>query len=344
MIKTMPIRLRVVALVSGLLFAANTLADFSESHFVRVSVDGGIAAEFTQQKWQDKKWQEYTPDVYSQNLQGSAGGVGSLGVGYRYANNGFLLDMGVGVAYTYLKNGLRDSTSDVTHAVYEKNPNIVFGKEDDYTERYSYARRLSVQVPIMMGGEWQCWYALGGVKVNIGVDYRLQETCRVTPYMTGDMWWAKDPVTGQSNTDFSQENRISVGDGRQQLSGGEPYGSGYSKEDPTFDVRLCAEFGYRLNYRNTARGYHGNERRMDYYIGAFMECGVVSKSGLEPQVVDENKKTIEVCGGKLSTYLPFEFGVRMTAIFELKKKPAFRWEEPQRGDAGKKRIPNRHTW
>ncbi len=318
MIKTTHFRICVIALCAGLLFAVDAAAD---SHFIRASVDGGIAAEFTQHEWQDKKWQEYTPDVYSQSLQGSVGGVGALGVGYRYAHNGFLLDMGVGVAYTYLKNGLRDSTSAVTLGTYEKNPNIVFGIEEDYTERYDYARRLSVQVPIMVGGEWQCWYALGGVKVNIGVDYRLEEERRVTPYMTGDMWWAKDPVTGVPNTDFSPENRISVGDGRQQLSTGVPDKIEYSNVDPTFDVRLCAEFGYRLNYRNTARGYHGNERRMDYYIGAFVECGVVSKSGLAPQIADENNKTVKIRGGNLSTYLPFEFGVRLTAVWEIKKKP-----------------------
>lgn len=317
MIKTTHFRICVIVLCSGLLSAVNAYGD---SHFIRASVNGGIAAEFTQQEWQDKKWQQYTPDVFSQSLQGSVGGSGSLGVGYRYANNGFLLDMGVGVAYTYLKNGLRDSTSDATLAVYEKNPNIVFGREEDYTERYDYARRLSVQVPIMMGGEWLCWYALGGVKVNIGVDYRLQETCRVTPYMTGDMWWKTDPVTGQPNTDFSPENRISVGDGRQQLSKGELYENRFSNVDPTFDIRLCAEFGYRLNYRNTARGYHGNERRADYYIGAYAECGVVSKSGMAPQVGKDNK-TVTVRGGSLSTCLPFEFGVRLTAVWEIKKKP-----------------------
>jgi len=321
MIKTTHFRISVIALCVGLLFAVSAYGD---SHFIRVSADGGVATEFTQQEWQNKKWREYTPDVFSQSLQGSIGGAGALGVGYRYANNGFLLDMGVGVAYAYLKNGWQDSTSAVTLGTYEKNPNIVFGREEDYTEQCDYVRRLSVQVPIMMGGEWQCWYALGGVKVNIGVDYRLNEEGIVTPYMTGDMWWAKDPVTGVPNTDFSPENRISVGDGRQQLSTGESYESGYSNVEPTFDIRLCAEFGYRLNHRNMPRGYHGNETRRDYYIGAFVECGVVSKSGLAPQITDEDNKIVKIRGGKLSTYLPFEFGVRLTAIWEIKKKPECR--------------------
>ena len=345
MIKTTPVRLRVVALVWGLLLAANTLADFSESHFVRVSMDGAVATEFTPKEWNTKK--------HPNKLQRSIGGNGAIGIGYRYANKGLLVDVGIGCGYTYYNNELTDSLASASNSktdangkplrpdvwnyyTYPKNENIIMGVDTGFTLRHDYIRRLSLQVPLMIGGEWRSWYAMGGIKVNVNVYSMQREEGEATPYMTGYMWWKTDPVTGKANTDFSPENSIAAGNEYAQLGQKTDYGvrNGYSGRDEwrnrsnwtsdnipvTFDLRLCAEIGYRLNYRNTSRGYHGNDTRFDYYISAFAEYGVY----------------------RTTPYIPFEFGVRMTAIFEVKKKPAFRWEETQRGDAGKKRIPNRY--
>ncbi len=350
MIKTTPIRLRVVALVWGLLLAANTLADFSESHFVRVSMDGAVAAEFTPKEWNTK--------THPNKLQKSIGGNGSLGIGYRYANKGLIVDVGIGCGYTYYNNALTDSLASASNSkkrpdstlyrpdawnyyTYPKNENIIMGVDTGFTKRHDYIRRLSLQVPLMIGGEWRSWYAMGGIKVNVNVYSKQREEGMATPYMTGYMWWKKDPVTGETNTDFSPENSIAAGNEYAQIGRDMEYGAQDNYIDEltgestpwrnrenweqksipvTVDLRLCAEIGYRLNYRNTSRGYHGNDTRFDYYIAAFAEYGVYHTT----------------------SYIPFEFGVRMTAIFEVKKKPAFRWEEPQRGDAGKKRIPNRY--
>lgn len=356
MIKTTHIRNRMIVLLVGLLLTANLYAD-PPSHFVRASIDGGVTAEFSPSQWKNE-----TNANYGQRLEGSVGGAGSFGLGYRYSKDGFLLDVGVGVGYSYLKNQLADSLASASnfringsdtvpgrpaewnYGSYEKNPNLVMMVDTNFTSRHDYIHRMSIQVPLMVGGEWGSWYALGGVKLNVNIYTKQYETGQWTPgmYMDG-LWFKKDPQTGKENgpNDFTPENNI-LAQGThtfQQLAGGSDYGEAimepvndngdldwrdrrrWEADIPiSLDVRLCAEFGYRLNYRNTSRGYHGNEVRTDYYIAAFAEYGVYQYG---------------------TSYAPFQFGVRLTAIWEVQKRPPMRWEETHKGNKGKRKVAPR---
>lgn len=258
----MQIRVSAIALLLGWVVVVSAHA---ESHLFRLSVDAAFANEFS------------TPDGYQ--LRSSAGALGGVGVGYRLAHKGFLFDVGVGASYSYISNGLNDS-------VYVEDMFDVQGEpytgEHRFTERQDGGQRVSVNVPVMFGGEWGRWYALAGAKFNAALWTRTQEKGLYS--LSGQYDRFIDPFEHMPVNGFVHN---------------QPYENPPLQPSLTWDIRVCAEVGYMLNNRDATLGYHGNTLRSDYYLAVFAEYGVCHSAPLAPFVV----------------------GVRFTALWEIPKIP-----------------------
>lgn len=242
---------------------------YAESHAVRLSADAAFAGEVAI-KYVENGMGAVTPSP----LRGSAGAAGGVGVGYRLAHKGFLFDVGLNLGYTYVCEYRVDSVMR-TDAQAMWQGNVVQGSCDTtYTDRKGHVRYPSVQIPIMVGGEWGKWYALAGAKVSVNLYSRAHETGYkklgwefpqihyVDSRMTENGEYQWQPITTMLN----------------------------------LDVRACVEVGYRLmSGERSSKGV----KTPSVFVAAFAEYGLYHTS----------------------PYAPVVGGVRVTALWNIPKRP-----------------------
>lgn len=241
---------------------------FAQSHFVRLSIDEGYVNEH--------------PINGSERFR-SAGSATSLGIGYRLAYHHFLFDIGVGARHTFVSNQVPDST--IQGYANTESGNFVLGIDTMFAGRHDCIQRLSVQLPLMFGGEWQRVYAIAGVKVHATLWSKQAEQGEKQVHVSG--MYGRDPLTGEW---------ISASDMLPHEVQSQKVAYRWAADVPQvmLDVRLCAEIGCRLNGREE-QGYFS---RNDYYLSAFAEYGF---SGLYH-----------------TAYSQLVVGVRFTALWQIK--------------------------
>lgn len=248
-----------LALVLGLVCCAGTLA---QSHSMRFSIDGGYAAEFPSAK-------------STTSLRHSDGAVTSFGVGYRLSYGAFRFDVGVGAEYTYLNNSLNDSLASEPFRK-EWAGGVLNGVCDTtFTNRHDRVQRVALNIPVMFGGEWGRIYALAGAKFSAYVFSATQESgYKQLGWSFPELHYIDNRTTENTDYSYNPVFRSSV----------------------DMDIRLCAEFGCRLNSQY-ATAYSRN-LSTDYYIAAFAEYGVYHTT----------------------PYAPFVVGVRLTAVLHMPRR------------------------
>ncbi|MCR5050382.1 MAG: hypothetical protein K6A36_04795 [Paludibacteraceae bacterium] len=261
-----------------ILGAMSAVAD--NSHFVRVSADfpyardmGGASVDMSALSLQEAQDLMYIGNAEA--LERSNGVAPGIGVGYRYMRNHFLFDIGLGAQYRHRWNR--------PYSIADIQAPSVDIEGYDYIGHHTWSNRsqtlqhVGVQLPLMLGAEWSGFYFLVGAKANVDLWGRRAEKGLYS--LAGEYDRYIDPFSGMPENGFMAE---------------EAYATNPVKMSLGWDVRVCAEMGYRI---------HHTARNTDplWYMGLFAEYSVVSAA---------------------ETYQPLLVGARLTILLPLPTRHA----------------------
>ena len=135
-------------------------AHLEAQHWLGVSVDAGLS------------WQ---PDRMAVTTAKTGGGAG-LGFRYQLQAGYFIVETGLGAAYTKNLVGLSDTV-------------LRFSMRDDHERTFTYigrlhnrtdmSRSLSLNLPLLVGGEYGAFYGMAGVTASLKVLSRTQQTAQL---------------------------------------------------------------------------------------------------------------------------------------------------------------------
>jgi len=115
-----------------------------------------------------------------------------IGLLYEYQQRHFLLNVGVGFLWQDVEHL---SQTDVTIPyVDSQHDNSILNMRISRSDR---ARLGYVEIPLLVGGIWQWWYLLGGVKVGIPVFGNTRSEAQMTNYAIYDQYWV--PFSNMAN-------------------------------------------------------------------------------------------------------------------------------------------------
>jgi len=193
--------LAIPALAGGMLNGSNR-------HTIRISADFSYARDF---------------DMSDAVLLSSNGFAPSLGMGYRGVFNHFALDLGLGVQYRNVVNH-PDSILQIAEAV--DSEGYTYMGTHTWTNRSSRAQKVSLQLPLMLGTDWERWFVLAGVKVNMSLWARNRDDGYYS--LVADYERYIDPFNDMAPHGFVTDEYYS------SATGGVEWGG---------DLRVCAEVG-----------------------------------------------------------------------------------------------------
>ena len=257
------VRISSAAILLMFLAVVSMSAQGRADNFLRLSFDAGYAAQ-----------PQLNPN-HSQGLS-SNGALGALSVGYRLKKQAFLMDLGLGVGYTYYADGLADSVY-VMQQVDKEGES--FTAHNVYASRLTNTHSLSLQLPIMLGAQWNMLYFLAGVKLYAHVPMDTYESGLYS--LAGEYDRFIDVFENMPTDGFVLN---------------EPYEKAMEM-DVFMDARFCAELGILLNRVGGAAFDATSGTRMDIALSAFVECGVDFPA----------------------LHLPVAAGVRLTMLFPMKQ-------------------------
>ena len=204
-------------------------------------------------------------------------GVGTgIGIGYRYAYKHLLIDVGLGCDYRYRVNQLTD-ISDIEQPAVDEEGYDYMGLHT-WSGRQNTWQNVGLNIPIMIGGEWNSVYFLVGAKLNVNVWGRTQEKGKYS--LAADYDRYMDPFSGMSNHGYVTD---------------EPYACAPTACSFSWDVRACAEVGYCLSGPASYSRTRSVSPR--YYLGAYAEYGIAPNNKIY--------NSLEV-GAKLTILLPIK--------------------------------------
>lgn len=253
-------------------------------------------------------------------LSSSLGGGGGLGFLYELrAGNHFLLDVGVGgnTGWTrfkvpdakYTLHNMIDSEGEVFDYVYD-----VRTRKDAYWN-------TSLQVPLLVGGQWGKFYFLAGAKFDMVL--LSQTTVKASISTIGDYPRYIDPLHNIPSQGFVEAMPW------QQ--------KGTAVFLPT--VLASAEIGMRLGPVYKETGYDVPKQKIQYRLAVFADYGVLDahKAGSSPLlhvpatynvenptqgVVATDVMTSAEMQALHGQFRPFMVGVKFTMLFRLPEKKA----------------------
>lgn len=205
------------------------------------------------------------PQANNPTIRTSAGANTSLGFGYRLRHKHFLFDTGLGVGYAYIHNSLEDLT---TVSDMQDEDGEWFHANHYYTQRKDNKQVVALQIPVLLGGEWNKLYALAGVKLSANI-YGAS-TLNGLYTLTGEYDRFIDPFEQMPTHNFVTD---------------QPYTTERTALESTFDIRLAAEFGGRLTDRESDDNIYRTGPRTDVYLAAFAEYSVYHSAQTNPLVI-----------------------------------------------------------
>lgn len=226
-----------LVLLFGLLSA---IASMAQNHYIRLSPSVGFATDFATDK--------------------SVGGAAEFGGGYRMDWNHLAADVGVGVQYLNFHNRMPDMHSDPP-AFDEQN--VPYVGHALWSQRNNVSNRIHINIPVMLGGQWEKIYFLVGAKVNLHVWGNLAEEGLYT--YTGEYERYLEPLKDMPQHGFVTD---------------EPYSKNNQSIDFGYDVRVAAEVAYSIYGEANAR-----YNKPSYFVGLFAEYSVLHPSDFYPLVV-----------------------------------------------------------
>lgn len=206
-------------------------ATIQAQHWLGVSVDADMA------------WQLDKIDITKAKI----GGGGSFGAVYQFQYNHFILETGVSGSYILNNVGVKDS---LLHFEMVDTKGTQFTYNGYLKDRIDASKNLFVNIPLMLGTEFDYFYALVGAKVSLNLlTQTLQKALLST---TGDYDMYYEPLMDMPNHGFHDFEK-------EQTTGSMKY--------KMLDLRVAAEIGTL---------FYSSNRSAKYRIGVFAEYGVLN--------------------------------------------------------------------
>ena len=195
---------------------------------------------------------------YSGSL-GVAGGLGfqyELQAGRKYKPTQFLLDLGVGATYgmtAYMKGSSMTVPMEGTQYDLSNEPFNYVYEIKDRKDKYN---NLAIQIPIMVGVQYQRFYVLAGVKIYANVWTQTKTTAGLSTY---GKYKDFDDFRNMPEYQFFED---------EHLSGG-------VKTSLNLDMDASLEIGARLGTLLHDVGYDVPKRKIEYRLAAFVDYGLL---------------------------------------------------------------------
>ncbi len=264
------IRLRLCALL-----LCSTLWAYADGHYIRINADfsyardmGGASVDMSALSLSEA--QDLVSVGSFETLQRSNGMAPGFGVGYRYIWKHLSVDIGLGAQYRHCWNRPY-AIMDIQSPDVDREGYAYLG-HNTWEERTQMMQHVGVQLPLMIGAEWDNFYFLVGAKANLDVWGRRAEQGLYS--LTGEYDRYVDPFSTMPENGFASEEKYTTDPVNLSIG---------------WDVRVCAELGYRITSIVTSKA-------PVWYIGAFAEYGVVTAK---------------------DTYNPLLIGARLTVLLPL---------------------------
>lgn len=229
------------------LFAAMIAFSVSASAQLTHSVGGWVQGEYL------SYLSDINGELSNQNTfvlnssQGGGGGAGVLyemrvrrhflieaGVGFNFAGTAFDLS---GQDYLYPMPGQKDASGNIVDCTYQ------------FANRKDVYLVPSVQIPLMVGGEFGNFYCLAGVKLDISDSVSTKIKYNLTDPNGIDL-------EGIVPSEYLESTKIST-----------------KLKDPAFNVHFQGELGFRFGKVYKVRGYDVPNPRLIYRLALFAEWG-----------------------------------------------------------------------
>ncbi len=252
--------------------------------------------------------------------QASLGIGGGLGVGYELHANKFLFTMSIG--------------ANVSHSTFSYSPQngTLFDQVDteghvfdfvySQTERKDAYTNVAIQVPIMAGAQFNRFFFLAGVKVDVSMLVLSQTEAHLSSYGVYDMFI--DHFTGMPDHMFYPD--VTLGSKSQKL--GSPF---------DLNVMGSVEIGWQLGEIYKGTGWDVPKPKHHFRLSIFADYGLLdlvqtkgSVQFLQPPTPDTETGVIALDGLQVNHLLSTNsitqavhnlmVGIKFTALFELPSK------------------------
>lgn len=274
-----------IILMTGMLMLVSVCA-YPFEHFIRVSGDFSFAREIARGGlvWDNAEpmsLQEAQAIIGSGQMEKGVSGNGfapALGVGYRLNHNHFLLDVGLGGEYRQSWLAPHDLTNAYGRGKDEEG--LAYVGHYQWRNRRSVMRHAGLTLPITIGGEWDKWFFLVGVKGALDV-------------------WSKVEEQGLQTIDGTYERYMNTFEGMPNhgFLADAPYQCDPVSQATSFSLRACAEAGYCVY--GASEGRYRLKQTVKVYVSVFGEYGFLTSR---------------------DAYTPFLLGVRATVLIPLPTK------------------------
>ena len=199
---------------------------------------------------------------------GVAGGLGfqyELQAGQKYSKAQFLMDLGVGATYgmtAYMKGSSMTVPMDKTQYDLSNEPFEYIYEIQDRKDKYN---NLALQIPIMVGMQYERFYFLAGMKIYANVWTQTRTTAGLSTYGRYEDF---DDFRNMPEYQFFEN---------ESLNGG-------VKTSLNLDMDLSFEIGARLGRLLYDVGYDVPKRKIEYRLAAFVDYGLldVHTKGTKP--------------------------------------------------------------
>ena len=199
------------------------------------------------------------------SLNPSLGGAGSVGFVYDLQAGHFLFDLGVGITggqttfkvpdWSYTFADQTDSEGDMFDYVCS-----VSNRTDAYSN-------MAVKIPVLLGGQWEQFYALAGVKLGFNAFTQANMTADLSAYGQYFQY-----VNGQKvymfDRFFDEPPYTDEFFANRKLAG---------SEKTSFNINLDAsvEIGARLGFMTDHTGFDVPKSKVQYRLAVFADYGVL---------------------------------------------------------------------
>lgn len=257
----------------------------SGAHYIRFNADFLYARDFagadagTPNTMSLSEAQAWIGSGKAEALLNSNGFAPAIGFGYRYTYRALMIDFGLGAEFRYTTDGPNAIVDLMAPAT--DDTGLAFAGYYTWNNRMVNMQHVGLQLPLMIGGQWNRIYVMAGVKANIDIWNRSSEKGNYT--LWGDYGDFMDPIRDVPEHGFVTN---------------EPYETAPVNGAIGWTIRACAEVGVCLNPQSGKNSY-SRKPQPKYYIGAYAEYGFI---------------------GNQESYRPLLAGIRLTILLPLSEK------------------------
>ena len=242
----------------------------------------------------------------------SAGLNTNLGVDYRLFHNNFIFSAGLEGMYDFNANMMDEL--DVVLPMRDTEGQL-FNMHVHVDESRDYAHMLNLNIPLLVGGEWNRFYFMVGPKVSINLYGATTSQAMITTYGEYDEYY----------DDFHEMPN-------HQFASGQYMGSATKPMKWNFNIIAHLEIGGRVGHMFKYKQFRLNPDKVRMYLAAYADFGLlnihVNNGGAPIFEYRETDKGVQFYSQPLmlsniadgATFRNLNVGLKFTVAFELPKK------------------------